>query len=57
MEARSKRSSVIAAAVIGAFAICSGTAPRAAAASEPTTAELLTQNFQAPARDRPSLPH
>ena len=47
MEARSKRSSVIAAAVIGAFAICSGTAPRAAAASEPTTAELLTQNFQA----------
>src|SRR4051812_19728558 len=47
MEARSKRSSVIAAAVVGAFAICSGTAPRAAAAAEPTTAEPLTQNFQA----------
>ena len=50
MEARSKRSSVIAAAVIGAFAICSGMAPRAAAASEPTTAELLTQNFLASTR-------
>src|SRR4051812_11301515 len=47
MEARSKRSSVIAAGGICGIFIFSCTAPGAAAASEPTTGELLTQNFQA----------
>src|SRR3954447_27028090 len=47
MEARLKRSSAIAAAAVSALAICFGMAPRAAAAAERTTAELLTQNFQA----------
>src|SRR3954452_16274679 len=47
MEARSKRSSVVAAAVISAFAICYVMTWRAAPSAEPSTAELLRQNFQA----------
>ena len=47
MKAKSKRSSVIAAAAVSALAVCFGMTPRAASASEPTPAELLAQNFQA----------